>query len=64
VDRREGARLEQIFWRRSKIPEIGGSVDYFKREYLLTPDEAFMASNFDSFISADPSNTRSQSQGH
>jgi hypothetical protein len=44
VDRREGARLEQIFWRRSKIPEIGGSVDYFKREYLLTPDEAFMAS--------------------
>jgi hypothetical protein len=32
--------------------EIGGSVDYFKREYPLTPDEAFMASNFDSFITA------------
>ena len=33
--------------------EIRGSVDYFKREYPLTPDEAFMASNFDSFITAD-----------
>src|SRR5258705_3770397 len=44
---------EQILWRRSKHGEIGGSVDYFKREYPLTPDEAFMASNFDSFITAD-----------
>ena len=48
-----GLDAEQIFWRRSKIAEIGGSVDYFKREYPLTPDEAFMASNFDSFITAD-----------
>src|SRR6478752_2833752 len=47
-----GLDAEQIFWRRSKIAEIGGSVDYFKREYPLTPDEAFMASNFDSFITA------------
>jgi hypothetical protein len=39
-------------WRRNKIAQLG-SVDYFKREYPLTPDEAFMASNFDSFITAD-----------
>lgn len=44
---------EQVYWRRCKIAEIGGSVDYFKREYPLTPDEAFMASLFDSFITAD-----------
>jgi hypothetical protein len=30
-----------------------GSEDYFKREYPLVPDEAFMASQFDSFITAD-----------
>ena len=48
-----GLDAEQIYWRRCKIAEIGGSVDYFKREYPLTPDEAFMASNFDSFITAD-----------
>ena len=29
------------------------SEDLFKREYPLTPDEAFMASNFDSFITND-----------
>jgi hypothetical protein len=39
-------------WRRNKIAALG-SLDYFKREYPLTPDEAFMASNFDSFITAD-----------
>ena len=44
---------EQMYWRRCKIADLGGSVDYFKREYPLTPDEAFMASNFDSFITAD-----------
>jgi hypothetical protein len=42
----------QIAWRRSKISQLG-SEDYFKREYPLTPDEAFMASQFDSFITAD-----------
>jgi hypothetical protein len=43
---------EQICWRGNKISQLG-SEDYFKREYPLTPDEAFMASNFDSFITAD-----------
>ena len=43
---------EQIMWRRNKISQLG-SLDYFKREYPLTPDEAFMASDFDSFITAD-----------
>src|SRR5258705_12919349 len=47
-----GLDAEQILWRRCKIAEIGGSVDYFKREYPLKPDESFMASNFDSFITA------------
>jgi hypothetical protein len=50
-----GLDAGQVFWRRSKIAEISGSVDYFKREreYPLTPDEAFLASNFDNFITAD-----------
>jgi hypothetical protein len=43
---------EQIAWRRAKVSQLG-SLDYFKREYPLTPDEAFMASQFDSFITAD-----------
>jgi hypothetical protein len=43
---------EQIMWRRNKISQLG-SVDHFKREYPLTPDEAFMSSQFDSFITAD-----------
>jgi hypothetical protein len=43
---------EQMCWRRNKVAQLG-SVDYFKREYPLTPDEAFMASKFDSFITAD-----------
>jgi hypothetical protein len=43
---------EQMCWRRNKIAQLG-SLDYFKREYPLTPDEAFMASKFDSFITAD-----------
>jgi len=30
-----------------------GSEDYFKREYPLVPDEAFMASQFDSFVTSD-----------
>jgi hypothetical protein len=36
----------------NKIAQLG-SLDYFKREYPLTPDEAFMASKFDSFITSD-----------
>ena len=43
---------EQMCWRRNKISQLG-SLDYFKREYPLTPDEAFMASQFDTFITAD-----------
>lgn len=47
-----GLDAEQMCWRRNKISQLG-SLDYFKREYPLTPDEAFMASTFDSFITAD-----------
>jgi hypothetical protein len=47
-----GLDAEQICWRRNKISQLG-SVDYFKREYPIIPDEAFMASQFDSFITAD-----------
>ncbi len=43
---------EQLCWRRLKIAELR-SEDLFKREYPLTPDEAFMASKFDSFITAE-----------
>jgi hypothetical protein len=43
---------DQIMWRRNKVSQLG-SVDHFKREYPLIPDEAFMASQFDSFITAD-----------
>jgi hypothetical protein len=41
---------EQIFWRRLKIAELR-SEDLFKREYPLTAAEAFIAADFDSFIS-------------
>ena len=44
---------EQIYWRRRKIAGIGASEDYFKREFPMTPDEAFLASKFDSFITGD-----------
>jgi hypothetical protein len=47
-----GLDAEQMLWRRNKIAQLG-SLDYFKREYPLTPDEAFMASKFDSYITAD-----------
>ena len=48
----QGLDDEQLYWRRLKIAELRNE-DLFKREYPLTPDEAFMASNFDSFITAD-----------
>jgi hypothetical protein len=35
---------EQIYWRRRKIGERGSGY-LFKREYPLTPEEAFMASS-------------------
>jgi hypothetical protein len=47
-----GLDAEQMCWRRAKISQLG-SLDHFKREYPLTPDEAFMASQFDSFITGD-----------
>jgi len=47
-----GLDAEQICWRRAKISQLG-SEDHFKREYPLIPDEAFMASQFDSFITSD-----------
>jgi hypothetical protein len=56
-DERELARLhglddQQIVWRRMKISELR-SEDLFRREYPLTPSEAFVAANFDSYIPAD-----------
>jgi hypothetical protein len=47
-----GLDAEQICWRRNKISQLG-SEDHFKREYPLTSEEAFLASQFDSFITAD-----------
>lgn len=47
-----GLDAEQIYWRRCKIADKG-DINYFKREYPLTPDEAFLASNFDSYIPHD-----------
>lgn len=43
---------EQIYWRRMKIADKG-DINYFKREYPATPEDAFMASSFDSFITHD-----------
>jgi hypothetical protein len=43
---------EQIAWRRNKISQLGNE-KYFAREYPLTPDEAFLSTDFDSFISGD-----------
>jgi hypothetical protein len=39
---------EQLAWRRTKLAQIGA--DLFPQEYPLTPDSAFVASDFDSFI--------------
>lgn len=47
-----GLDAEQVYWRRCKIADKG-DINYFKREYPATPEEAFMASNFDSFITHD-----------
>lgn len=47
-----GLDAEQIWWRRNKIAGMG-SEELFLQEYPLTPDEAFIASDFDSFIGAD-----------
>jgi hypothetical protein len=47
-----GLDNEQLYWRRLKISEMRDE-DRFKSEYPLTPDEAFLASHFDSFIGRD-----------
>lgn len=47
-----GLDTEQICWRRNKIAEMGAE-ELFLQEYPLTPDEAFIASDFDSFIPAE-----------
>jgi hypothetical protein len=52
IAEQHGLDAEQIMWRRNKISQLG-SVDHFQREYPLTPSEAFMSSQFDSFITAD-----------
>jgi hypothetical protein len=49
---RHGLDNRQLYWRRLKIAELR-SEDLFKREYPLTPIEAFMAASFDSYITPD-----------
>ena len=44
---------EQICWRRNKIGSLGGSEELFAQEYPLIASEAFMAAQFDSFITSD-----------
>src|SRR5262249_40550340 len=44
---------EQLVWRRNKIRGMLGDVRRFRREYPLTPAEAFQAADFDSFIPQD-----------
>jgi hypothetical protein len=46
-----GLTKEQIAWRRSKISQLG-SAEYFAQEYPLIASEAFISSDFDSFIPA------------
>jgi hypothetical protein len=43
---------EQLYWRRIKISEMRDE-KRFQSEYPLTPEEAFLASQFDSYITAD-----------
>ena len=52
VASRHGLDNEQLQWRRNKISQLG-SLEYFQREFPLTPDEAFLSSQFDSFITSD-----------
>jgi len=49
---RHGLDAEQIAWRRAKISQLG-SEEYFAQEYPLTSSEAFIATQFDSFIPAE-----------
>jgi hypothetical protein len=47
-----GLDADQIAWRRAKISQLG-SEEYFAQEYPLIASEAFIASQFDSFIPAE-----------
>lgn len=47
-----GLDAEQICWRRNKISQLP-SEELFLQEYPLIASEAFIASNFDGFITAD-----------
>jgi hypothetical protein len=47
-----GLDTEQLCWRRNKISNMA-SPELFGQEYPLTPDEAFIASDFDSYIPAE-----------
>lgn len=46
-----GLDKEQLAWRRAKISQLGNA-SLFQQEYPLTASEAFISSNFDSFIPA------------
>ncbi len=47
-----GLDAEQIAWRRTKISQLG-SAERFPQEYPLVASEAFISSDFDSFITPD-----------
>jgi len=47
-----GLTNEHLNWRRFKIREFAGDVNRFKHEYPFTPEEAFEASDADSYIKA------------
>jgi hypothetical protein len=49
---KDGLTKEHLQWRRSKVSEFIGDVNRFKHEYPFTPEEAFEASDEDSFIKA------------
>jgi hypothetical protein len=45
-----GLDIEQVVWRRAKIAQLGNA-QYFAQEYPINSAEAWISSNFDSFIS-------------
>ena len=51
----DGLTLEHLAWRRNKLrsPEFNSDVAKFKKEYPFTLEEAFEASDEDSYIKAD-----------
>lgn len=48
----DGLTVEHLVWRRAKVAEFQGDVRRFKREYPFTPEEAFEASDEESYIKA------------